>query len=152
MNDGAVIALGSDHAGFALKEVLKRALAGWNVRFEDLGTHDESSIDYPDYAHKVAAGVASKKYRFGVLVCGTGIGMSIAANRHAAVRAAVCTETFSARMARQHNDANLLCLGARVVGVGLAEDILKAFLDASFEGGGRHGKRVAKIEISPPEL
>jgi ribose 5-phosphate isomerase B len=139
------LAIGADHAGFALKEELKRVLERRNVAFEDLGTHDLSSVDYPDYAHRVASGVASGKYGLGVLVCGTGLGVAMAANRHAGVRAAPCTDPYAARMTRLHNDANVLCLGARIVGPGLAEDILAAFLDAQFEGG-RHAKRVAKIE------
>jgi ribose 5-phosphate isomerase B len=141
------LAIGADHAGFALKEELKRVLERRNVAFEDLGTNDLSSVDYPDYAHRVASGVASGKYRLGVLVCGTGLGVAMAANRHAGVRAAPCTDPYAARMTRLHNDANVLCLGARIVGPGLAEDILAAFLDTQFEGG-RHAKRVAKIEAA----
>lgn len=140
------IALASDHAGFALKEALKPALAKWGVKFEDLGTHSEASTDYPDFARALAGRVAAGHYRLGILVCGTGLGMAMAANRHKGVRAAPCSDTFAARMTRQHNDANVLCLGSRIVGVGLAEDIVKAFLDASFEGG-RHVGRVAKIEL-----
>jgi len=139
------LALGSDHAGFALKQTLITALQQWGVAFEDLGTLNDASVDYPDFAHAVATGVASGKYRAGLLVCGTGLGVSMAANRHQGVRAAVCTDSYAARMARQHNDANVLCLGARIVGPGVAEDVLKTFLDASFEGG-RHAKRVAKID------
>src|SRR5688572_9012094 len=112
------VAIGSDHAGFRLKEQLKSALEELGFDFEDLGTVDENSCDYPDFAHAVAGGVASGRYRYGVLVCGTGIGMSYAANRHRGVRAAVCTESYAARMAREHNDANVLCMGARVVGPG----------------------------------
>jgi ribose 5-phosphate isomerase B len=140
------IALASDHAGFALKEALKPALAKWGVTFEDLGTHSEASTDYPDYARALAGGVAAGKFRLGILVCGTGLGMAMAANRHNGVRAAPCTDPYAARMTRLHNDANVLCLGSRIVGVGLAEDIVKAFLDTSFEGG-RHAGRVAKIEL-----
>jgi ribose 5-phosphate isomerase B len=139
------LVIASDHAGFALKESLKQALGKWGVAITDLGTHSEASTDYPDYAHAVAEGVASGKYRLGVLVCGTGLGMSMAANRHRGVRAAVCTDPYAARMTRTHNDANVLCLGSRVTGAGLAEDVLKAFLDASFEGG-RHAARVSKID------
>jgi len=139
------LAMASDHAGFALKQALKVALTTWGVPFEDLGTHDEKSTDYTDYAHALARGIVAGKYLQGVLVCGTGLGMCMAANRHKGVRAAACTEAYGARMTRQHNDANVLCLGSRIVGPGLAEDILKAFLDASFEGG-RHAARVAKID------
>ncbi len=139
------IAIASDHAGFALKEALKLALGRWGVAFEDLGTHDEKSTDYPDYAHRVASGVADGRYRFGVLVCGTGYGMCMTANRHRGVRAATCTESFGARATRSHNDANVLCLGSRITGPGVAEDVLKTFLDTAFEGG-RHANRVTKIE------
>ncbi len=140
------LAIASDHAGFGLKESLKQALTRWGVAFEDLGTHSEASIDYPDFAHALASGVATGRYSRGVLVCGTGLGMCMAANRHQGVRAATCTEAFAARMTRQHNDANVLCLGSRITGPGLAEEILKTFLDTSFEGG-RHAGRVTKIEV-----
>ncbi len=135
---------GSDHAGYRLKlELVEHARKrGFTVR--DLGTDTESSCDYPDFAHAVADAVARGE-GLGVLVCGTGIGMSIAANRNPKVRAALCADTFSARMTRMHNDANVLCLGSRVVGGGLAIDVLDAFLDASFEGG-RHAARLAKID------
>ena len=139
------VVIASDHAGFHLKEQLKSALEELGFDYEDLGTKDESSCDYPDFAHAVATGVAQGRYGFGVLVCGTGIGMSCAANRHRGVRAALCTESYAARMAREHNDANVLCLGSRVVGAGVAGDILKTFLQTRFEGG-RHGRRVAKID------
>jgi ribose 5-phosphate isomerase B len=142
----ALLAIASDHAGFRLKEQLKAVLEKQGVRFADLGPADESSVDYPDFAHAVASGVADGRYGLGVLVCGTGIGMSVAANRHAGVRAALCTESFAAKMAREHNDANVLCIGSRIVGEGLAEAILNAFLGAKFEGG-RHARRVGKIEV-----
>jgi ribose 5-phosphate isomerase B len=140
-----LLAIASDHAGYRLKQELKGTLEQLGVRFEDLGTPDESSCDYPDFAHAVASGVAEGRYARGVLVCGTGIGMSLAANRHPGVRAALCTESYAARMAREHNDANVLCLGSRIVGPGVAQAILTAFLQTPFEGG-RHAKRVAKIE------
>jgi ribose 5-phosphate isomerase B len=139
------LAVASDHAGLALKEGLKAVLTRLGVTFVDLGTHSEASTDYPDYAHAVASGVASGRYRLGLLVCGSGIGMSMAANRHRGVRAALCTDPYAARMSRQHNDANVLCMGSRIVGAGLAEAILEAFLVGEFEGG-RHIGRVAKIE------
>jgi ribose 5-phosphate isomerase B len=146
MTDGAArLAIASDHAGLALKESLKGTLTRLGVGFVDLGTHSEASTDYPDYAHAVASGVADGRFSLGVLVCGSGIGMSMAANRHRGVRAALCTDPYCARMARQHNDANVICLGSRVVGVGLAEEILQAFLSGEFEAG-RHIGRVAKIE------
>jgi ribose 5-phosphate isomerase B len=147
-SDERLLAIAADHAGFALKQQLERTLEQMLVRFEDLGTHDERSTDYPDFAHAVARGVAEGRYRLGVLVCGTGIGMSIAANRHVGVRAAVCTESFTARMARAHNDANVLCLGSRVIGLGVAQEVLRAFLEARFEGG-RHAPRVAKLDLGP---
>jgi ribose 5-phosphate isomerase B len=112
----------------------------------DFGTTTSASCDYPDFAHALARAIEAGSVAQGVLVCGTGVGMSMSANRHPAVRAVVCSEPLSARMARTHNDANVLCLGARVIGVETAFDILDAFLDASFEGG-RHGKRVQKIDL-----
>jgi ribose 5-phosphate isomerase B len=141
----APLAVASDHAGFGLKENLKDALTRLSVKYVDLGTQSEASTDYPDYAHAVASGVADGRFRLGLLVCGTGIGMSMAANRHRGVRAALCTDPFAARMARQHNDANVLCLGSRIVGAGLAEAVLEAFLAGSFDAG-RHIGRVAKID------
>lgn len=143
--DPRPIALASDHAGFALKAELAAALVEWGFAVEDLGTHDEASCDYPDYAHRLAESVVSGRCRLGVLVCGTGIGMGMAANRHGGVRAAVCSDPYAARMSRVHNDANVLCLGARVTGPGLARETLKAFVDAHFEGG-RHAGRVRKID------
>ena len=141
-----VLIAGSDHAGLTLKQELIGIAAelGYDVR--DIGTHTSDSTDYPDYAHQVASAVAAGE-GIGLLVCGSGIGMSMAANRHKGVRAAVCTDVFSAHVAREHNDANVLCMGARVTGPGLAADVLNAFLAASFEGG-RHERRVNKIDLS----
>lgn len=141
------LVLASDHAGFALKEYLKKALASWGIEVDDLGTHDEASVDYPDYAHRLAESVIAGHHDMGLLVCGTGLGMSMAANRHRGIRAALCTDGYQAQMARLHNDANVLCLGSRVLGTGLAEDILRSFIATSFEGG-RHGRRVDRIEVS----
>ncbi|MDD9941529.1 MAG: ribose 5-phosphate isomerase B [Myxococcales bacterium] len=146
MTDPLTIAIASDHAGLELKRHMIDAAEQWRVQLSDLGPADMTSVDYPDYAHLLAQGITRGTYRLGILVCGTGLGMSMAANRHPGVRAAVCTETFAARMARQHNNANVLCLGARVVGVGLAEDIVREFLAHDFEGG-RHARRVDKIEL-----
>lgn len=143
--DDRPLAIASDHAGFALKEQLKSALTRMHVAFEDLGTDSETSTDYPDFAHALARGIAAGRYARGVLVCGSGVGMSMAANRHRSVRAALCTETFAARMARLHNDANVLCMGARIVGPGLAEAILQVFLETGFEGG-RHARRISKLD------
>ena len=140
------IVAGSDHAGYDLKRHLVQVLTEWGYEVEDVGTHSKDSTDYPDYAHEVARRVVAGD-GFGLLVCGTGLGVSIAANRHAGVRAALCGDTFSAHSAREHNDANVICVGARTTGPGLAEDVLRSFLEASFEGG-RHARRVAKIELA----
>jgi ribose 5-phosphate isomerase B len=135
---------GSDHAGLALRAEAVRVAKQAGFEVEDLGPFSGESVDYPDYARQVADAVASGQARFGILVCGTGIGMSIAANKVKGVRAALCTTEFEARMARGHNDANVLCIGQRVVGGGLGEAIVSAFLTAPFEAG-RHARRVEKI-------
>jgi ribose 5-phosphate isomerase B len=139
------LAVACDHAGLALKESLKPLLTKLGVAFVDLGTNSEASTDYPDYAHAVANGIAEGRFKLGILVCGTGLGMCMAANRHRNVRAASCSDAYAARMSREHNDANVLCLGSRIVGAGLAEDIVTSFLSGSFAGG-RHAGRVGKIE------
>ncbi len=141
------VVIGCDHGGIELKETLKAAMAAWDVEVEDVGCDDSASVDYPDYAHVVAGAVLSGGADRGVLICGTGIGMSMAANRHPGVRAALCTDCYGAEMTRKHNDANILCLGGRVTGPGLATAILEVFLAGEFEGG-RHERRVAKIERS----
>ncbi|ACL66266.1 ribose 5-phosphate isomerase B [Anaeromyxobacter dehalogenans 2CP-1] len=135
---------GSDHAGLNLRaEAVKVArAAGFEV--EDLGPFSGESVDYPDYARQVAEAVAAGRARLGILVCGTGIGMSISANKVHGVRAAHCVTEFDARMARAHNDANVLCIGERVLGLGLGAAVVKAFLETPFEGG-RHQRRVDKI-------
>lgn len=140
------IGVASDHAGLELKRQLVAELAQRGIAVQDFGTTTGDSCDYPDFAHAVGHALTRGDVARAILVCGTGVGMSIAANRHAAVRAVVCSEPLSARMARQHNDANVLCIGARVVGLGTAIDILDAFLGASFEGG-RHAARVGKINL-----
>lgn len=145
-----IVAVGCDHAGIELKLALSKVLEEEGYVVRDVGTEGTESVDYPDYAHQVAGLVADGAVTLGLLVCGTGIGMSITANRHPGVRAALCGDVFSARQTRLHNDANVLCLGSRVVGAGLAEDILRAFLGARFEGG-RHQRRVSKIERSEPD-
>lgn len=137
-------AIGCDHAGLSLKSVLATRLRERGHQVDDLGTDGPASCDYADFAEAVARAVAGGTADQGLLVCGTGIGMSIAANKVPGVRAAVLSDTFSARSTRQHNDANVLCLGERVVGAGLALDILDAWLDATFEGG-RHQRRIDKI-------
>lgn len=139
------IAVGSDHAGLSLKRYLAEHLRAGGHEVVDLGTHDTASCDYPDFAHAVARAVVAGEAERGLLVCGTGQGMAMAANKVPGVRAAVVSDTFSARMATLHNDARVLCLGERVVGPGLAVACLDAWLDAAFEGG-RHGRRVEKIE------
>ncbi len=139
-----VIAIGADHAGFALKARVKAWLeaAGYPVR--DLGTYSQERVDYPDFAAKVAAEVGSGAARFGVLICGSGIGMSIAANRDPRIRCALAHDTTTARLGRQHNDANVLALGARITGIETAHDCLITFLETPFAGG-RHARRVAKL-------
>jgi ribose 5-phosphate isomerase B len=138
------LAVASDHAGLELKRTLITELENRGVVVRDFGTTESDSCDYPDFAHAVSRAIEVGEVDRAILVCGTGVGMSMAANRHAAVRAVVCSEPLSARMSRQHNDANVLCIGARVVGPGTAIDIADAFLSATFEGG-RHAARVAKI-------
>ena len=138
------IAAGSDHAGLALKQVLIAFLLEKGHMVEDQGTETQDSCDYPDYAAKVAAAVKEGQAEWGLLVCGTGIGMAMAANKIDGIRAAVVSDPFSARATRLHNDANVLCLGERVVGTGLAREILAAWLDAEYEGG-RHQRRIDKI-------
>lgn len=138
------IAIAADHAGFDLKEVLKSELADLGCEVLDLGTSGPQSVDYPDFATAVARALADGRASRGVLVCGTGIGISIAANRHRHVRAALCHDSSSARLARAHNDANVLALGARLIGPEVAKDCLRTFLSTPFEGG-RHAARVAKL-------
>lgn len=140
------IAIASDHGGLLLKRQLVASLEKDGHAVLDLGTHTEESCDYPDYAHAVAKLVTEGGADRGILVCGSGVGMSIAANRHPGVRAVVCTETYSARMSRAHNDANVLCLGERVVGPGLASDIVSVWLREEPEANPRHARRREKIE------
>lgn len=138
------LALGSDHGGFKLKEIIKEYLGNENIQFEDFGTFGEDSVDYPDFAEKAAEAVASGLCERGILICGTGIGIGIAANKVPGIRAALCHDVFSARTSREHNDANILTMGERVIGRGLALEIVKTWLAADFTGG-RHGCRVDKI-------
>lgn len=141
------IYIGSDHAGYTLKEALQKHLESQSHEVVDLGCFQESSIDYPDIAHEVADKVAENKGSYGVLICGTGIGMSMAANTIPGVRAAVCTSEEMAEMTRRHNDANVLCLGARLIPEELAKKITDKFLITEFESGEeRHVRRVNKIE------
>ena len=139
-----IIALGSDHGGFQLKEEIKGHLTAIGMEFRDFGTLDGASCDYPDIAEAVAKAVASGEYDRGLLFCGTGIGISIAANKVKGIRAVCCSDCFSAKYTRLHNDANILCLGGRVVGPGLATEMVDLFLETKFEGG-RHEGRIDKI-------
>ncbi len=139
------VALGADHAGIELKSALAAHLKAAGHEVADLGTHGPESVDYPDFARAVATSVARGDADRGLLVCGTGQGMAMSANKVPGVRAAVVADTFSARMTMMHNDARVLCLGARVVGQGLAKDIVDEWMGATFEGG-RHASRVAKME------
>jgi ribose 5-phosphate isomerase B len=141
---GGTIAVASDHAGFDLKEILKRDLQEAGYAVIDLGTNSTSSVDYPDFGKALADAIASNKAERGVLVCGTGIGISIAANRNPKIRAALAHDVTSAKLSREHNDANVVAFGARIIGVEVAREALKAFLDTRFAGG-RHAGRVAKL-------
>ena len=138
------IAIGSDHAGFALKESLVETLVRLGYETIDLGTDSADSVDYPDFAHAVAAALGAGKADKGVLICGSGIGISMAANRHPDVRAALVHDALGARMCRQHNDANVIVFGGRMIGIEVARDCLDVFLNTEFEGG-RHQRRINKI-------
>ena len=144
------VILGSDHAGFDLKEKVEKALDRIGVPYEDVGTHSTDPVDYPDYAHRVAEAVETGRYTRGIVVCGTGLGVSMAANRHPGVRAAVAYDEETARLSRAHNDANVLALGGRSLDHGLAERILEVWLKTPFAAG-RHAGRVAKIELPKTE-
>ena len=139
------IFIGSDHGGYNLKEKIKEVFTSLGYEFEDVGTNSEDSCDYPVYAEKLATKVLDTNGR-GILVCGTGIGMSIAANKFKGIRASHCTDTFSARMTREHNDSNVLCLGERITGQDLALDIVKIWLETPFSNGERHIKRLKLIK------
>ena len=143
------IAIGGDHAGLPLKRALQEALAARGHELLDFGTNEAASVDYPDFAHQVCAAVQDGRARFGVLVCGSGIGMAMAANRHRGIRAAVLHDPTEARLTRAHNDANVAAFGARLVGPEVALDALRTFLSTDYEGG-RHDRRIAKL--SPPDL
>lgn len=138
------IALACDHAGFELKEDMKEYLTQAGFEVNDLGTHSTESVDYPDYALAAARAVAGGEADQALLVCGTGIGMAIAANKVAGIRAANCPESYCARMAREHNDANILTIGARVIGIEIARSIVEVFFNTEFSGG-KHGRRLEKI-------
>lgn len=144
MSEPRKVALGSDHAGFALKEKVKNFLEKQGVLVKDFGTYSEESTDYPDYAHQVARTVENKEFSYGILICGSGNGISMTANKHKGIRAALCWKKEIAELARQHNDANILSLPARYISESEALDCVKVFLETEFEGG-RHQKRVEKI-------
>ena len=141
-----MIAIGSDHGGFELKKSIMAHLDKRGLKYKDFGTYSEESCDYPDYGKAVAQAVAAGEYERGILICGTGIGISITANRIPGIRAALCTDCFMAEATRLHNDANILALGGRVVGEGLALKIVDTFLDTPFSNEERHKRRIAKIE------
>ena len=138
--------IASDHAGVAIKPDIIKILENMGHNVTDLGPKDSSRVDYPDFAHKLSYEVLANPGTQGILICGTGIGMSLAANKHKGIRAALCHDAYTAIMARAHNDANVLCFGERVVGLGVAESILEGWCKTTFEGG-RHLQRVKKIEI-----
>ena len=140
-----MIAIGSDHGGFELKKEILSKLSQEGIDVKDFGTYKENeSVDYPDFAEKVAKAVVAGEAESGIIICGTGIGISVAANKVKGIRCALCTDTYMARMAREHNDANMLAMGARVIGSGLAMEIVEMFIKSEFTGG-RHAGRVNKI-------
>lgn len=141
-----MIAIGSDHGGFELKEAIKKHLEEREIEYKDYGTYSQDSCDYPVYGRAVAAAVVSGECSLGIAICGTGIGISISANKVHGIRAALCGDCFSAQATREHNDANILALGARVVGEGLALKIVDTFLDTPFSGAPRHARRISMIE------
>jgi len=139
------IIIGCDHAAYSLKEKVKQYLIGNGIEVEDVGTHSKDSVDYPDFAIQVASQVSVGKFKRGILICGTGIGMSMVANKFPHVRAALCNDLFSAKMSRVHNDANILAMGARVVGDGLALEVVNVWMNTPFDGG-RHQTRLNKFD------
>ncbi|MBX3226652.1 MAG: ribose 5-phosphate isomerase B [Labilithrix sp.] len=142
------VCIASDHGGVRLKAQLVPLLQKREgLVLEDLGTQAEESVDYPDYAHRVAKAILAKEFDRGILVCGTGVGMAIAANRHDGIRCVNCSDTYTARLSRSHNDSNILSLGERVVGAGLAWDIVTAWLDEPVDANERHARRREKIEL-----
>ncbi len=145
------VAIGADHAGFHMKETLKGYLRELNCEVLDFGPSDEGSVDYPDFAERVSKAVSHGEIERGILICGTGIGMSIVANRFPGVRATLCYDLYTARMARQHNDSDVLVLGGRITGPALACEIVKVWLETPFEGG-RHEKRLLKLKTIEERL
>jgi ribose 5-phosphate isomerase B len=140
------IALGSDHAGYRLKEEIAEVLRSDGVNFQDFGAFSEEPVDYPDIAREVAEAVSRGEFDRGILICGTGVGMCIVANKIHGVRAALCSDEYTARLSRAHNDTNVLTLGGRTIGPELAKSIVRVWLDTAFDTGSRHAKRVEKIE------
>ena len=141
-----MLAIGSDHGGFALKQAIAKHLESRGLEYRDYGTYSEASCDYPDFGRAVAEAVAAGEAEYGIIICGTGIGISITANKVPGIRAALCGDCFSAEATRSHNDANVLALGARVVGEGLALKIVDTFLDTPFSNDERHIRRISQIE------
>ena len=140
-----MIAIGSDHAGYGLKQIVIQHLEDLGIAFTDYGTYSSMSCDYPDFAEAVTSAIIKGQAERGILICGTGIGMSMAANRHREIRAALCDNCYSAKATREHNDANVLCMGARVVGEGLAIQIVDTFLETEFSNGANHVRRISKL-------
>lgn len=141
-----MIAIGSDHGGYALKQEIKKHLEERKTEYKDFGCYEETSCDYPVYAKEVTKAIIEGECEMGILICGTGIGISIAANKVSGIRAALCMDCFCAEVTRQHNDANILCLGGRVLGAGLAKKIVDTFLDTPFSNEERHIRRIGLIE------
>jgi ribose 5-phosphate isomerase B len=142
-----IVAVAADHAGYEMKDALKADLEGLGLEVLDLGTNGADSVDYPDFGHAVGQAIAENRATRGLVVCGSGIGISIAANRHPGVRAALCHDGLTAKLSRLHNNANVLALGARIIGIETARDAVAAFFTTDFEGG-RHQRRVEKIETN----
>jgi ribose 5-phosphate isomerase B len=140
------IAIGSDHRGFPLKEELKKYFTDNKIEFTDFGTNSTDSVDYPDYAAKVCNAVINEGYRFGVLICGSGIGVSIAANKHKGIRAVNANTNNMAEMSRKHNNANVICFGSDFIDIGKASRFFEIFINTEFEGGERHERRIQKLE------
>jgi ribose 5-phosphate isomerase B len=147
--DFTPIIIGCDHAAFQLKETVRTYLQKMGIEVKDVGTFSQASVDYPAYGKKVAQAVSRGEFERGILICGTGLGMSMVANKYAHVRAALCNDLFSAIMSRRHNNANILVMGGRVIGDGLALEIVKTWLETAFEGG-RHQSRLDQFDESPP--
>lgn len=141
-----IVAIGCDQGGFALKQELIAWLEKQGTEYRDLGSYNDNSCDYPDYARQVTNAIINEECEMGILICGTGIGMSIAANKVKGIRAAVCNDSFTAQATREHNNANVLCIGARVIGPGLAVKIADVFLNTPFSNEERHVRRIAKLE------